>query len=272
MQNGNVDFQENGTPPQGELRQEPIHVAPVYKVWSFWPTVGFGLAIATGWLLIQIFITLLFTFKQIISQPSMTPEQLIQAVLNGDFLALATVISSAVGLGLTFLFIKILRGSSLKEYLALKKTGIKLLLILVGTTAAFLVIERFATTGLKESSFSNQMVQAYKNSSAIYLLWIAVVLIGPLFEEVFFRGFLYTGFVRSPLRVPGAIILTALLWSLMHGAQYGVWELVDIFVLGIVFGIVRWKTGSLWNTFAMHVLWNLVAMVSTAIAAGKIAG
>ena len=41
-------------------------------------------------------------------------------------------------------------------------------------------------------------------------------------------------------------------------------EIAIIFVLGVLFGIVRIKTGSLWSTFAIHASYNLVTMIETA--------
>ncbi|MGB7724256.1 MAG: CPBP family intramembrane glutamic endopeptidase, partial [Dehalococcoidales bacterium] len=83
----------------------------------------------------------------------------------------------------------------------------------------------------------------------------------PIFEEMFFRGCLFAGFSASKVRVTGAILLTAGRWALLHATQYNIWGLLVIFGLGVAFGIVRWKTNSLYASLSMHSLWNLVSTV-----------
>ena len=95
------------------------------------------------------------------------------------------------------------------------------------------------------------------------LIWIAVVIFAPVFEEIFFRGFLFAGFRNSRVGIIGAILLTAVLWALLHATQYGIWELLVIFGLGVAFGVARWKTNSLFASLSMHSMWNLIAMVQT---------
>jgi membrane protease YdiL (CAAX protease family) len=99
---------------------------------------------------------------------------------------------------------------------------------------------------------------------------VAIVIIGPFFEEVFFRGFLFAGFINSRLGAVGTILLTAAAWSALHFTQYGGWELVGIFAAGAAFGYVRYRTGSVWNTLAMHSFWNLVSMIMLALQAGGV--
>ena len=41
----------------------------------------------------------------------------------------------------------------------------------------------------------------------------------PVFEELFFRGFLLEGFRRTFLGTTGAVVLTSLLWAVIH-TQY----------------------------------------------------
>jgi len=68
------------------------------------------------------------------------------------------------------------------------------------------------------------------------LLWFAIIVMAPLFEESLFRGFLIAGMQRSRI---GAILIT-----LIH-LQYEAFYLVYIFIGGILLGIARVKTGSL---------------------------
>jgi membrane protease YdiL (CAAX protease family) len=99
------------------------------------------------------------------------------------------------------------------------------------------------------------------------LLFIAMaVLIAPLVEETLFRGYLYPLFARSFGVWPG-ILLTGLLFGLMHGAQLGwTWSLVAVLVtVGIIFTIVRSKTGSVFASFMMHLGYNSLISIAALV-------
>lgn len=101
-----------------------------------------------------------------------------------------------------------------------------------------------------------------------YLLAILAVSIGPLMEELFFRGLLYPVLARR-MGVAWGIVLTALPFGLLHLPQYGwAWgAALVIFLVGVVCGIVRAVTRSVGASFLVHVGFNgaqmLVAMAAT---------
>jgi uncharacterized protein len=107
-------------------------------------------------------------------------------------------------------------------------------------------------------------VDAFKTSVWPGLFGVAVVIFAPLFEETFFRGFLFKGLKESAVGAVGTILLTSLLWALLH-LQYNIFGMAQIFVLGLVFGAIRLKTNSLWAPLSLHVFWNLAALISAAI-------
>jgi membrane protease YdiL (CAAX protease family) len=104
----------------------------------------------------------------------------------------------------------------------------------------------------------------YTTSVWPLLLWIAVVILGPIFEETLFRGFLFEGFRQSRVGATGAIIITSVVFASLH-IQYDIYSMGQILFLGIILGIVRWKTGSLWGPLLIHSLNNLLAMVLVAL-------
>jgi membrane protease YdiL (CAAX protease family) len=86
---------------------------------------------------------------------------------------------------------------------------------------------------------------------------VCAVVLGPLFEEVIFRGFLFRPLERSFGGI-AAIVITSAVFAVPHGAQYGwAWQmLLLLFAAGAAFGLVRWKTGSLWPAITMHMTYN----------------
>ena len=89
-----------------------------------------------------------------------------------------------------------------------------------------------------------------------YLLSLIAVTLGPLMEELFFRGFLYPVLARRMGKVI-AILLTSTLFGLLHGAQLGYsWAVLIIFLVGVVLTTVRAVTKSVASSFLVHVGYN----------------
>lgn len=101
-----------------------------------------------------------------------------------------------------------------------------------------------------------------------YLISIIAVSIGPLMEELFFRGFLYPVLARR-MGVVWGVLLTALPFGLIHLPQYGwAWgAALVIFLVGVVCGAVRAATKSVAASFLVHVGYNgtqmLIALAAT---------
>lgn len=80
-----------------------------------------------------------------------------------------------------------------------------------------------------------------------------VVILGPVAEEVLFRGVLLS-WARSWMKDATAIVATALLFALIH-PQYGL-GMGTIFVYGLIFAWARIKSGDLVVPILLHVLMN----------------
>ncbi len=100
-----------------------------------------------------------------------------------------------------------------------------------------------------------------------YLLSIIAVSIGPLMEELFFRGFLYPVLARR-MGVMWGILLTALPFGIIHLPQYGyAWGVALVIVLvGVACGVVRAVTKSVGASFLVHVGYNGMQMLIAVIA------
>jgi uncharacterized protein len=103
--------------------------------------------------------------------------------------------------------------------------------------------------------------QFFANPRDAMIMSVFAVTLGPLMEELFFRGLLYPVLERW-LGVFWGIVLTALPFGLIHMFQYGyAWGVVLlIFLMGVVCTIVRWKTNSVASSFLVHVGYNATEM------------
>ncbi len=111
---------------------------------------------------------------------------------------------------------------------------------------------------LRTPDLEMPMQQLLKDRVSIALVGIFAVTLGPLCEELIFRGFLQPLLQRGIGVWPG-ILVTGLVFSLMHGPQYGwSWRHV-VLLLGAssVFGWTRYRTGSTLASAVMHATYNL---------------
>ena len=231
------------------------------RIWNTWSTVGLSIVIFIIFSTIQVITHLIVAILNISPQPEAGIQDLLESLsTNGLAISISTIVAAPVGILMTFLFIRMRRGLSVPEYLGLKsfskKTLPLLLLIPVALTTVVELIGIF-TTEPEDAGF---MLEAYKNSVVPALFWISVIIFAPAFEEVLFRGFIFKGLVRSRIGSAGTIFLTALVWSLFH-FQYNLSGVALVFIIGLILGIVRIKTGSLWGPIIIHSVWNLLQMV-----------
>ena len=95
----------------------------------------------------------------------------------------------------------------------------------------------------------------------IGLLAVIVVLLVPLAEEVFFRGFMLSGLVGS-LGTVGAAIISSLVFALFHIDPK---VMLPIFVTGLLFAWLYNRTGSVWSCSAAHAMQNALALSVTLV-------
>ncbi len=106
--------------------------------------------------------------------------------------------------------------------------------------------------------------QFFEHPTDAYLTAAFAVTLGPLMEELFFRGFLYPVLARRMGALWG-VVLTALPFGLMHYLQYRSWSAVFIIILvGVVLTTVRAVTKSVASSFLAHVGYNGTLMVLAA--------
>ena len=194
----------------------------------------------------------------------LTQEQIEATMLelqfNGNVFAWATIVSGVICTLLVFLAAKLKKTSEIKNYLALHATKPSTFLWWGLIFIAFLILSEILSNLLGVNSVPKEMMSIFQSAFPKWPLWLAIVLVAPIFEEVFFRGFLYKGLSNSILGVIGAILITNTMWTLLH-VHYEPFFIGVIFILGLVFGWARYKTGSILVPIFLHVVNNSLAIV-----------
>ena len=113
----------------------------------------------------------------------------------------------------------------------------------------------------------------FTRRSVLPLAVFLIVVVAPITEELFFRGFVFTGLVsrsrvgerttRPALPVLSAAVVSGLLWAVIHG-QVGL--VVPIAGIGVLLALLYERTGSLWSAILVHAAFNVIGV------AGQIAG
>jgi hypothetical protein len=112
--------------------------------------------------------------------------------------------------------------------------------------------------GLSQFGLQAQMdfVALFEQLSSPWLLLVGGIVVAPVVEELFFRGFVFAG-LRERYGWRRAALLSAGLFAVIHLQPLAV---IPIFVLGTVFAYLYHRSGSIWPAVIMHVLTNGVGL------------
>ncbi|MBR6547177.1 MAG: CPBP family intramembrane metalloprotease [Bacteroidales bacterium] len=91
-------------------------------------------------------------------------------------------------------------------------------------------------------------------------LWAALLsvsIFAPLFEEWLCRGLVLRGLMKH-MNPTGAILVSAAFFAILH---MNPWQAIPAFLLGILFGYVYYRTGSLKLTMLMHCVNNTFSLL-----------
>lgn len=108
---------------------------------------------------------------------------------------------------------------------------------------------------------SNPLLQLALESQdfvALGIFFFTAAIAAPVFEEFLFRGFLLPSLTRY-LSVWGAILVSSLLFAIAH---LSLSEVLPLFALGIVLGMVYTRSRNLLASILLHSLWNSGTLLS----------
>ena len=257
--NETADVAEQSTRPRGgqSLRQR-LALGIGLPVWT---AAGFFLAS----LLVGLGITLLFQMN------------LLSGVIGGSVFAttmaaLVYTLAIVIVIGAPW---KLLGNRTTKDELGL--TRLPSWLDIAMAPAGFIVYLLFAgivlslVTGVFPGFDADEAQDVgFENLSRSYeyiLAFMTLVVIAPIAEELLVRGYLY-GKLRKIMPVVGAVIVSAILFSILHiglidadgnFALTGLNVALNVLPLGIVLALLREKTGSIWASVLLHMIKNGVA-------------
>jgi len=130
--------------------------------------------------------------------------------------------------------------------------GVALLVTLLAVTA---VLEPLLGAG--EEQGLDPSGWRPERAPALALNAVVTALLGPLVEELLFRGL---GFhLLAQFGTVAAVVVTSIAFSLTHGIAVG---LPIFFVIGVGLGFIRSRTNSIYPAFVLHAGFNGLALVA----------
>ena len=246
------------------------HITEELKVpqpahWGFWGTLLWGVLIAFIFVVLQAIamIIILLTLEKY-SSPSGFEQAFISAATDGFVLSVATFVTTILCTALVIGIIKLKKDTVLKEYLCLRPVPFNMMLRWIGVLAMFIVLANLIGLALGRPLVTEFMSAIYATAQPLWMLWLALIIAAPLFEEIFFRGFLFQGFASSLMGPAGAVFVTSGLWASIH-TQYDTHDKAVIFCLGLLLGAARVHTGSLLAPLGLHAASNLESTLEVAL-------
>lgn len=230
------------------------------RPWGPWATVGWTVLCLVVLAISQIAVLIIFAAVRVAQGPAIKEGDvgaLGEALAtNGNLLAMATLASTVAVIGLVAPLVWI-RRYPIREYLALSFPGTRQLLFAIGGLAAVLAASDLTSYSLGRPLVPEVMVEVYRNAW-LPLLLFALVILAPLSEETLFRGFLYKGIEASRAGPIVAIVVSTILFSVIH-IQYDWYGILTVAAMGLYLGVVRYRFASVPLTMLLHAIANAVA-------------
>ncbi|MCA1033198.1 CPBP family intramembrane metalloprotease [Bacillus infantis] len=148
------------------------------------------------------------------------------------------------------------KGFALKDW---KLIGLYSAVLLAG--AVIIVV----LTSFIGNTWENSKTEAMQQNVTFFTVLIAFIsaaVISPIYEEIFYRGFLYR-WLRTRMGLKGALLLSSLIFTIIHIPTYNVMPVN--FFSGILFALAYERTGSIWPPVLIHGLTNGFMVLLTSL-------
>lgn len=233
--------------------------------WRLVGTIAWGIVVALIFLILQMITALIVVFR---GQENIGEDKVLalleSASSDGVVVSVTTCVTALVCIPLVVGIAKLKRDSNIKEYFALEPIPVRSMTKWLCALIALIALTDALTVMLGKPIVPEFMSAAYNSARPVWLLWLALAIAAPLFEEMFFRGFLFKGLASSVVGPVGAVALTSILWAAIH-VQYDAYGIGMVFLFGVLLGLARMLSGSLVVPLVLHAVTNIVATAEAAL-------
>lgn len=180
---------------------------------------------------------------------------------NGTILSISLIFNLLAIILIVFCVIKI-RKKQFIDYLQFRHFSLKNTLIGFGLWIVYLIVSSMVFSLIDSQPM--EFLDAYFHSAKpLWLLFLGIVLLAPIYEELLFRGLIWRAvseqFLNQQTGAIVASVLSGLLFAGIH-LQYDFHAISAIFVFALVLGFARYRSGSILLPIAIHIANNGVSM------------
>ena len=208
-------------------------------------------------MILQILLSIVF--MAIGAANGFNEETLIMEFANNNILGM-TVISGILTVLVLYLIFK-LRKKQVKQEWKLNQFKVKnvVLASMIAFSFSFLFSLCTYNISMENSLMISKSVEFYNGKAPLFgtIMMVAnLLVIAPITEEIALRGIVYTRVEKTASAVT-AIIVSSILFGLMHFMAGGIVLVIGAVLMALVFGYIFYKFKSLWVCIIAHAVANL---------------
>lgn len=131
--------------------------------------------------------------------------------------------------------------------------------LIIGVILLSYIMEWFFSVGTDNSK--TESLQTRLSTLNFIIAFISAAIISPIYEEIFYRGFLYR-WLRTKYGIASGILISSFIFMIVHIPTYN--TLPYNFLSGIIFAWTYERTSSIYPAMMIHGLFNGLSIILTA--------
>ena len=219
--------------------------------------IGYFILYVVFTIVVQIILSMLIV--QYAAGNGITGQNQIEEFANLNTLGM-TVASGLLTILFLFLLFKIPKKNIVKEW---RLNSFAFADLIKGCLLLFSIASIFSLVTINADIENSRLIAAsaqYYSAQVPYmgtiLMILNLLLIAPIAEEIALRGIVYTR-IEKNLKPVLAIIISAVLFGLMHLMAGGIILVLGAMIMGLALGLLLYKYNSLWICIIAHICANI---------------
>lgn len=133
------------------------------------------------------------------------------------------------------------------------------IVLIIGSILLSYIVEWIFDMGTDNSKTDS--LQTRLTTMNIVIAFVSAAIISPIYEEIFYRGFLYR-WIRTKYGLLAGMLISSFIFMLVHIPTFN--SLPYTFLSGLIFAWTYEKTQSIYPAMIIHALFNGLAILLTA--------
>lgn len=150
------------------------------------------------------------------------------------------------------------------DYWALKQVNTKELIkcLILGLIFWLIATSIEAFFNVNVEQFLLDVKGAINSLEMVMLMLATICLVGPIVEELVFRGWLFRQIEQTKFGSIGALFLSSILFTVIHTQYDSFITVIMIFMQSLFLGFIRYKTCNISYSIVIHILFNSLTTIT----------